>query len=223
MANDIVTRDYLGTDVVFNNDGWINATDYAAKHGKRIDNWLRLDETKEYITALCEISNTSKVRYLKTKRGNSGGTWLHPKLAVTFARWLDPRFAVWCDAQIDNLIHSKNDWRKLRSAAASSNKVMNAMLQEVRAAVGKATESHHYMCEAKLVNWAHSGQFTKLDRDSLNIVELELLAFLETKNSTLNGREVPYETRKILLKQYAMDWRMVHIANFDIEALKPIA
>ena len=43
------------------------------------------------------------MRYLKTKRGQGGGTWLHPKLAVRFAQWLDPKFAVWCDMQINSL------------------------------------------------------------------------------------------------------------------------
>ena len=35
---------------------------------------------------------------------NGGGTWLHPKLAIHFARWLDPRFAVWCDEQIEQIL-----------------------------------------------------------------------------------------------------------------------
>ena len=36
--------------------------------------------------------------------GNNRGTWLHPKLAIHFARWLDPKFAVWCDEQIEQLL-----------------------------------------------------------------------------------------------------------------------
>lgn len=42
-----------------------------------------------------------------TKRGaptNGGGTWLHPKLAVMFARRLDAKFAIWCGLQIDTLL-----------------------------------------------------------------------------------------------------------------------
>ncbi|PSJ79956.1 hypothetical protein C7N83_09155 [Neisseria iguanae] len=33
-----------------------------------------------------------------------GGTWLHPKLAIDFARWLNPHFAVWCDEQIEKIL-----------------------------------------------------------------------------------------------------------------------
>jgi hypothetical protein len=57
---------------------------------------------------------------VKTKTGgleNGGGTWFHPKLAVPFARWLDVRFAIWCDIQIDRLIrgqHPHFDWKRQR-------------------------------------------------------------------------------------------------------------
>jgi hypothetical protein len=40
-----------------------------------------------------------------TKSGGpeaGGGTWLHPKLAVAFARWLSSEFAIWCDTQISS-------------------------------------------------------------------------------------------------------------------------
>lgn len=36
-----------------------------------------------------------------------GGTWLHPKLAIRFAQWLDADFAVWCDEQIEHLLHGR--------------------------------------------------------------------------------------------------------------------
>lgn len=39
-------------------------------------------------------------------RGQAG-TWLHPKLAVAFARWLDDDFAVWCDLHIDALLRGE--------------------------------------------------------------------------------------------------------------------
>ena len=36
----------------------------------------------------------------------------------------------------------------------------------------------------------------------------QLLAHLEERNAVLLGRGLPYEQRKPMLKQYAMDWRM---------------
>lgn len=208
MANAIVTKNYNGTLVVFNEEGWLNATDYAVKHGKRVDVWLRNQETSEYISALCEISNTTKNGYLKTRRGNNGGTWLHPKLAVMFARWLDPRFAIWCDTQIDGLIRGKTNWRTMRHASASTTKMANDLLKLVRESQGKGTESHHYSNEARMVNWALTGDFCAVDRDQLPSEDLDLLAYLQERNAVLIGRGLSYEQRKPVIKQYAMDWRM---------------
>ncbi len=114
MSN-VIPFCYQGQPVSFNTDGWLHATKIAERFGKRLDHWLENAETLEYVRALDEIqnpgaelpaiSNTRNSGYLKTRRGNNGGTWLHPKLAVMFARWLDAKFAVWCDMQIDALIH----------------------------------------------------------------------------------------------------------------------
>lgn len=206
----IITRTYQDHAVTYQADGWFNATEAAAKFGRRVDHWLENKETKDYIAALCESSNTRKEGYLKTKRGASGGTWMHPKLAVLFARWLDVRFAIWCDEQIDGIVRGKDDWRKLRHASASTNKVVNAILQHTRADAGKDTQHFHYANEAKLVNWAVCGEFKGLNRDELSESDLDLLAHLEERNAVLLGRGLTREQRQPMLKQYAMDWRMKH-------------
>lgn len=212
MSSSIITRDYQGHAIAYQGDGWFNATQAAARFGRRVDVWLKTDDTQAYISALCERSNSTEKWYLKTKRGANGGTWLHPKLAVHFARWLDPRFAVWCDEQIDALVRGRDDWRKLRHQSASSCKVLNEVLRMVRQDGGKDTEAHHYANEARLVNWAICGEFKGLDRDGLNAAELALLAFLEQRNAILIGRGLAYEQRKPMLRQYAMDWQLDRLA-----------
>lgn len=104
----IIKFDFDGSLYSFNMDGWFNATEAAARYGKRLDVWLKTDETKAYIAALGEALNTTKrCDLIRTRRGRyEGGTWLHPKLGVMFARWVSPKFAVWCDLQIDNIIRS---------------------------------------------------------------------------------------------------------------------
>ena len=152
---------------------------------------------------------------VKTRSGapeTGGGTWLHPKLAVPFARWCDVRFAVWCDIQIERLLkgqHSHFDWKRLRHEAASSYKVMQDILAAVRADQGKPTAPHHYINEARLVNWALAGAFAKLDREALPVHELDLLAKLELKNATLIGRGVSYADRKKILESTALESRVI--------------
>ena len=113
MSNVIPFR-YQGQPVRFNADGWINATEAARPFGKRPVDWLRLNETQEYIAAMAEAlgldSKVSQAHFgmVRTSRGGKmPGTWLHPKLAVRFAQWLEVKFAVWCDLQIDALLHGE--------------------------------------------------------------------------------------------------------------------
>ncbi len=105
--NAIISRTYENHTICYTSDGWFNATEAAAKFGKAPYEWQRLPETVAYISGL--ERKYGKIPYLKTKRGSGGGTWLHPKLAVMFARWLDIDFAIWCDEQIDEIIRGKDN------------------------------------------------------------------------------------------------------------------
>jgi hypothetical protein len=151
---------------------------------------------------------SKKTGFVKTKQGSpehGGGTWMHPKLGVAFARWLDVRFSIWCDMQIDNILRGKIDAKRMRHEAAASFKVMQDMLHDVRNGNGKITKPYHYSNEARLINYALTGEFKSVDRDSLPPHELDKLALFEKKNAILIGRGVEYKDRKKMLEQYALD------------------
>lgn len=104
--NNVIPFNYEGQAVRFSGEGWINATDVAKRFGKKPAEWLRLPDTAKYMDALARHLNVGESHLLtRSSKGRSGGTWLHPKLAVSFARWLDVDFAVWCDLHIDALLH----------------------------------------------------------------------------------------------------------------------
>jgi hypothetical protein len=150
------------------------------------------------------ISSTGLVVGKRGGRDKGGGTWLHPKLAVAFARWLSDDFAAWCDIQIDNIIHGEEkDWRMLRHSSAAGYKVMSEMLYDSRVEAGKSVESRHYATEAKLVNWALTGAFKPLDREQLSTKELDLLARLQRKNTRLLAQNISYQQRKEALHDVA--------------------
>lgn len=119
MSN-LISATYQDTVILFQPDAYINATQIANKFNKKVKDYLKTDQTKnyisslikfskgakEYISNLCEVFKCEESALLKTKRGKyNGGTWLHPKLAIDFARWLNPDFAVWCDMQIEKILH----------------------------------------------------------------------------------------------------------------------
>lgn len=229
----LITSQYDGQELSFNEQGWFNATQASKQFGKRPNDWLNLEETKSYIQALCEYLKISEPKSLiKTKKGgntvtsengNAQGTWLHPKLAVPFARWLDSRFGVWCDIQIDKLLkgnHPIFDKRRLRHQAAATYKAVSAVLKLSREQIGKETSPHHYMNEARLINWAITGQFTGLDRDSLSYNELDLLAELEAQDLILIGCQCTYEQRKTALNLFAQNFKANRLSSLQSNVLE---
>lgn len=113
MTIQILNFSFNNISVSFREDGYLNATAIAEHFGKRVQHYLNNDRTQEYIAALIEFlseaeKTASQSDLVIIKKGNSKnfkqGTWLHPKLAVDFARWLNPKFAVWCDEQIEHLL-----------------------------------------------------------------------------------------------------------------------
>lgn len=107
MSN-IITAYYNGTQVFFQNDAYLNATTIAKHFNKSPRRWLELPSTIEYIDLLSKRLNVGKSDILKTTRGINGGTWLHRRLAVPFARWINVEFAIWCDEQIEKILIEQN-------------------------------------------------------------------------------------------------------------------
>ena len=214
-----VTLDYQGVAVHATRDAWFNATEIAALFGKKPNEWLRLPDAARYIEALIQretekmaVSNAGKSRiskndYIKTKRGNAGGTWLHPKLAVAFARWCDMDFAIWCDEQIDEIIRGGKAWETARAESKIGFQVMAEILKATRQAEGKETRQHSYINEALLCNEALTGRREALERDRLDRAALTMLIRLEARNGALIGQGLLYQERKAALMQMAAEVR----------------
>ncbi|OBX02789.1 hypothetical protein QV06_10710 [Gallibacterium genomosp. 3] len=73
MSN-IITADYNGTQVFFQDDAYLNATAIAKHFNKLPNEWLRLESTQQYIDLLSKKLNVGKSDILKTTRGVNGGT-----------------------------------------------------------------------------------------------------------------------------------------------------
>jgi hypothetical protein len=97
----LISQDYNGLPITFREDGYINMTKAAKAFGKRLQDFMELKTTHEYVEAYHQITG---IPCFESKRGRGGGTFGNPRLAVFFARWLDVRFAVWCDLMIDNIL-----------------------------------------------------------------------------------------------------------------------
>lgn len=221
MSARIIPFDYEGQAVRFNGDGWLHATEIAERFGKEPAQWLRLDSTKEYIERLSERmekSNVGKshITLVKTRRGNTStsGTWLHPKLAVKFARWLAVDFEIWCDEQIDALVRGDQaKWQQARQQSAVGYRGLCDALAIAYEESGKTPQRHHFINEAKLINHVITGQFAGRNRDELSAHELVLVTLIEIRDVLLIGQGKDSAARKASLLRYVQSLTAKHLRS----------
>lgn len=84
----------------------INATEMAKPFGKTAKDWLRTLASKNFIDTLSSVRQICLSELVVIKQGGSGeqGTWMHEDVAMEFARWLSPQFAIWCNDHIRTLL-----------------------------------------------------------------------------------------------------------------------
>lgn len=86
----------------------VNATEMAKPFGKFPWKWLELPSTKEYIRALSENRSLAYNQLVVSVKGGNDtlkrGNWFHEDVALEFARWLSPQFAIWCNDRIKELM-----------------------------------------------------------------------------------------------------------------------
>ena len=120
---------YNGKKISFSKSQYanmINANDMEkAFDGKTVRQWMDNKSTQEFIHTLASMRGYNVVekrtsltitelasmypKLIYVKRGgipsqSEQGTWLHEDLAIEFARWLSPVFAVWCNDRIKELL-----------------------------------------------------------------------------------------------------------------------
>jgi hypothetical protein len=93
------------------NDGYVNATDLCKAHriatGERKDpnDWLRLKSSQSAMKKLSDVTGIPVTSLFNTVQGKGKyqGTWIHPRLAVRFAMWVNDDFSL----QVEDWVH---DW-----------------------------------------------------------------------------------------------------------------
>jgi KilA-N domain len=98
---------------------YCNLNDIAKPFGKRLDNWMRLKGTKELFDAFANDPAYGGTEPIKTVVGRMSapsdlrehskvlvqqGTFAHPDIAIQFAQWCNPGFALWVSRQIRHLL-----------------------------------------------------------------------------------------------------------------------
>ena len=119
MTNALAVFSYEGNAITFKSENgvMVNATEMAKPFGKLVKDWLANKSTREFLEELSAVrripltgSETSEdaegvlVRVVQGGTPSLQGTWLHEDVALEFARWLNPKFAIWCNDRIKELL-----------------------------------------------------------------------------------------------------------------------
>lgn len=107
--NTPIVYDYKGSKISFANgkNVMVNATEMAKTFGKYPKDFLVNKQTKEFLSSLSAVRGISLTELIKVVQGGDPqmqGTWMHEDVALEFARWLSPAFAIWCNDRIKELL-----------------------------------------------------------------------------------------------------------------------
>lgn len=95
---------YNGSPITFQKGDsvMVNATEMAKPFGKNAGHWMRNQSTQEFINELAALRNCKGSDLVQIENGI--GCWMHEDVAMEFARWLSPAFAIWCNDRIKELL-----------------------------------------------------------------------------------------------------------------------
>lgn len=178
---------------VINGQVFANATAMCKVFGKTPPKWLGLESTKRYISAL-EKASTEKRHLVEIKHGGANpGTWIHEKLILKLASWLDVNFELWCDTKIAEL---------LRTGKVELNQSINTNLtQHLDVTVQKG-----FSKKINALNFSHGGVTETIEYNR--------------KNCLLHTKKRPFEIIQIG-KDLGLKSKQCTSAKEVIRTLKP--
>jgi len=112
-----------------NSNVMVNATQMAKIFEKKVENFTRVDDTKNFINEC--LKNANK-RFLGIENEEDlinskqkSGTWMHRVLALKFAAWLNPAFELWVYKTIDFILfdYYKRLEESLKESAKRKNRI----------------------------------------------------------------------------------------------------
>jgi hypothetical protein len=220
----IMQRQFNGLPIRQNSKtGFLNVNDLMdcyltenPKSSKKVENYFRLNQTKEFAETIREAEleaknqNTHKngdlvlplvepIKVIESKRGVNGGTWVHPYLFLDFAMWLNPKFKLWAMSIIeDKLI-------ELRNESGEKFKEMNQALKS-----SGATSPREYMKEASLMNKLTFGNPKGGQRNQATQDQLKMLNKLQKYNAHLIGQGMTHSARERECERFIQFYQFIN-------------
>ncbi|MDO9271087.1 MAG: KilA-N domain-containing protein [Methylobacter sp.] len=191
------------------NELFFNATLIASQFDKLPKDWLRTEQAKEYIRIISQKENKPFENLTRiTKGGKFPGTWLHHRLTLVFARWLNTEFEYdldrWIESRVEDELRRKQHRLELKTGFLPLTNAIQAAHIDLK--------PYHFSNECDLINRLVTGMSAKKFkqvrgvesvRDALTAAESQLMDKLQRQDTSLIELGFSYEERKRLLIKYA--------------------
>lgn len=150
IRNAISVFAYQGNAITFEVSGnvMVSATHMARSFGKKPIDWLKHQQSNEFIKELSKVRNVTLADLVQVRRGGANpGTWFHQDVALEFARWLSPAFAIWTNDRIKELLTQgvatiSNDDDVIANAMLILQKRLDSSKQQVQVLESTVEQQH---------------------------------------------------------------------------------
>jgi len=177
---------------------------------KQYIDYVKSDNCPKLVTG-SPASKNDKYEVVTSQKGRGiTGTYAHELIALEYARWLSPEFAVRVNKTFLRLVRGdlQGAIALVRDSLAKEFKAMNDALVENRTRLGKETTQNHFNNEARLICLVVTGVMPKEAntllitddwRSKLPHTAMAALADIEACNCDLLKLDKPYHERKAIL------------------------
>lgn len=205
---------YEGSPVTFQlgEATMVNATEMAKPFGKQPVFWLNNQYTKGFLEEMSKLRNLSLADLVRvTKGGNAPGTWFHEDVALEFARWLSPQFAIWCNDRIKELMKYgvTATPQTIDSVLADPDNAIRLLtaLKEERKALKAANKQIAVLEDQKKVYHSENQRLLKL-KDRQDKIMLEQAPLVEYAQNVLDSYDTFTSTQ--IAKELGMSAQALH-------------
>lgn len=136
--NDAIVEIFEGQEITIRqSDGYWNATQMCQRYGRLFADFTRLKSTKAYLAALSPVMGIPITGLILSQQGGTPseqGTWVHRRVALKLAAWLNPHFEVWVYSVIEKLLtQGKVELEDERDALIAVLEVSEAQVRKLLA------------------------------------------------------------------------------------------
>jgi hypothetical protein len=103
--NNAIVEIFEGQQITIRpSDSYWNATEMCDRYGRAFADFARLKGSKAYLVVASENMGIPMFSLVESSPGRGSQTWVHPRIALKLAAWLNPAFEFWVYSVIERLL-----------------------------------------------------------------------------------------------------------------------